>query len=394
MFFLYHPNPYPGAGWRRIESLAGYLRNRGYSVTIAGAFTPKSLSKAGSSELNGVKIINITPVVNTSSTSSVVFNILSSLFTSFLVFLYLRPKLVIISVPLGETALGSYLIGRLFGAKIVFDYRDLWEDYAISTAKSRVGKRLHEYLKEIMTRCYQQGEVVTTVTDTVAQHLLSRGITKIKVLPNGADTNIFKPYDKISSRKEIGFHEGDFILTYSGTIGVYYRLDLVIKALKIIIDRLENIKLLMVGDGPDLEMIRKLSKEMGLHDKIIYFGAKDDKKILAQILSASDVGLVPYDANPLWKSALPAKVFEYFACGLPVIATVYEDSTLAKLICNNRVGLISEPDNADALAEEIKRIYTDSSYRIDAGNRASLLVKKLYDRNKTAEMFFNLVLKF
>jgi hypothetical protein len=71
------------------------------------------------------------------------------------------------------------------------------------------------------------------------------------------------------------------------------------------------------------------------------------------LINESDVGLIPYDDNPLWKNSLPAKFFEYCACEIPVIATAYADSLLAELIRKYDIGLTSPPMNEAKLAEAI-----------------------------------------
>ena len=70
------------------------------------------------------------------------------------------------------------------------------------------------------------------------------------------------------------------------------------------------VKLGIVGSGPALENVMNLSKDIGVQDHVFYLGEISEKIELAEILCASDVGLVPYDANPLWKNSLPAKSFD------------------------------------------------------------------------------------
>ncbi len=357
-------------------------------MSIAGAFSLRSLSKAGSIKWQGIRILNVTPIVMLENTYSLILNTISSFFSSIIIFLFTRPELIIISVPPGETALGSYIVAKLFRIKkIVFDYRDEWEDHVIRKSKSSVYTRSYMRLKTIMTKCYSKSNLVITVTDPLARNLSARGVNNIKLVTNGADSSVFKPYPKNMSRSKIGFDRDDFIFVYSGGIGVYYRLDLAIRAAEKVIDKGNNIKLVIVGYGAtdELERIFNLITSKGLQNNIFYLGPKFDKTELAEILSASDIGVIPYDANPLWKNSLPSKALEYFACGLPVIATVYTDSLLGRLIVENRVGLISEPENVDALAYNIEKIYSDTLFLREAGERAVSLIKARFERSKIAE---------
>ncbi|MFX0204205.1 MAG: glycosyltransferase, partial [Candidatus Hodarchaeota archaeon] len=98
-----------------------------------------------------------------------------------------------------------------------------------------------------------------------------------------------------------------------------------------------------------------------------------------------------YDGNPLWKNSLPAKFFEYCACGIPVVATVYEDSILATFIREYGIGMTSPPMDEEKLAEAIYQLYKNESFREAAGKRARALIKEKFDRNKIAKDFLDLV---
>jgi len=111
---------------------------------------------------------------------------------------------------------------------------------------------------------------------------------------------------------------------------------------------------------------------------------------LAKILSASDVGIVPFDANPLWKNALPSKALEYFACSLPVVATIFTDSILGKLITENKLGLICEPENVTALTNSLEKISNDPVFVKNVQEKACYLIHERFDRNKIALEFLNL----
>ena len=134
-----------------------------------------------------------------------------------------------------------------------------------------------------------------------------------------------------------------------------------------------------------------LALELGISKNVEYKGAINDKAKLAELIGEADAGLIPYDDNPLWRNSLPAKFYEYCACGIPVIATVYGDSILAKLIKEHEIGLTVLPMNEEKLTEAIYWIYKNGSYRAVAGKRARLLIEEKFDRNQIAKEFLRLV---
>jgi len=134
LFFLGFANPFPGAGWTRIAFFAKLFKDRGYDVAVVGIFSPKSLDMAGFKSWKGVPTYNVNPTFWVESMFSLLFNIFSSIIVAPLIFLALRPKVVVISLPSGEPSVGAYLTSKFAHGKVVFDVRDEWEDYVIGKA--------------------------------------------------------------------------------------------------------------------------------------------------------------------------------------------------------------------------------------------------------------------
>jgi len=322
---------------------------------------------------------------------STIFNIISSVITSLPVLLLLRSDIIIISVPTGEAAFGTYMIAKLLKKKIIFDYRDEWEDHFISVSASKVYKKFYENFKNYMSKSYSSSKMVCTVTLPLYEKLRKRNVLNVVLVPNGADCKVFKPYPMTEVRNQLGLDERDFVLVYSGGIGGYYRVDLLIKALSILSKKNQKIKLILLGNGPDTTKVMTLAKDLKVDDRVFLIGPITDKKYLSRIISCSNLGIIPYDSNPLWKNSLPAKLFEYGACGIPVVATVYPDSILAKLINENQIGITCSPDNLEALIDTIEK--TMQMDLISCGSKAVELIKGSYDRSMIAHRFLTNIKK-
>jgi len=171
LFILHYPNPFPGGGWTRISFLAKFLKDRGHDVSINGAFSLKTLNKFGINNWNGLKLYNITPIMMISNTLSSILNILSSILTSFFLVILNRPNVIVISVPRGETAIGSCLIALAFRKKVIIDYRDEWEDYQINISKTRISRFFYKSLKKQMTKFYKKSNHVITTTEHMMHNL-------------------------------------------------------------------------------------------------------------------------------------------------------------------------------------------------------------------------------
>ena len=76
---------------------------------------------------------------------------------------------------------------------------------------------------------------------------------------------------------------------------------------------------------------------------------------------------------------------------MPAIATTYPDSILGKLILENHLGLISEPENLDALAASLEKIYNDQLFVKQVQKTSYKIIHEKFDRNKIALEFLKLI---
>ena len=140
LFFLGFPNPLPDAGWTRIGFFAEDWSRKGHAVEVLGAFSYKAFHKRGVKRMGGINVFNI--IFNMGLTHPLIFilNTLISLAVSTLTLLLRKSNAAIVSVPAGDVGLGALMACKLTKTKCVVDYRDEWEDYAMSLATSRVGR--------------------------------------------------------------------------------------------------------------------------------------------------------------------------------------------------------------------------------------------------------------
>jgi glycosyltransferase involved in cell wall biosynthesis len=384
LLVLGHPNPFPGAAWARIGFLAEAWYKKGHVVEVLGAFGPRSFRKRGATKLEAINTLNL--VFNMSVTNPAIFviNTAISFLTTSIVLFIRRPNLVVVSVPPGDVGLGAIAASRIVKTRCVVDVRDEWEDFAASLATSRLGKGFFHLVKRIANLVYATSELVVGVTPPIAAALESRGVTGIRLMPNGADLGVFHPKPVLDRSTRL-------TLVYTGHIGSYYRLDLALKALKRLKDvGVSKLRLVIAGTG-DIGVILKLAQQLGISSSVVYKGSITGKRRLGSIMALAQAGLIPYDDNPLWRNTLPAKFFEYCACGLPVIAMAYDDSVLADLIKENGVGLVVPPLNEQELAAAIYKMYRDSLFRTNAGKKARELVLREFDRQKLADRFLKAI---
>jgi glycosyltransferase involved in cell wall biosynthesis len=390
VFFLDESHPTPGAPWTRISSFAKAATAKGYPVDIIGIFSPKALEQRGIKNISNLNIINLIFKIPLPNPFIFTANLLSSLVISTFILIGRRPKIAVVSFPGGDSASGFLIACALLRIKTVIDYRDEWENQFIFSALPSFSRRFYKFIKKIWPSLfYSRASFVSVVTQPFVKALKENGVDNVLLVPNGASSSSFKPIEN-------KIDDGLFKIVYSGGIGEYYRLDIVVSSLRKLADRgINNIKLIMVGRETNhtvLNSILTYASDNGLKNSVTYLGNKSDVKELSKIIASANAGIVPYDDNPLWKNGLPAKFWEYCASGLPVIATVFEDSILAHLIREKGIGLTVNPLDVDGLADVIERLSKDKEFRVVAGKRARLLIEQEFNRDKISVDFINKVL--
>lgn len=380
--------PFPGAGWWRIFNFARNFRAQGRKCTVLSCFSPRSLSPPKVVQNANICIYNMLPSIELNNPLILFLNNIFTLIVSLPMFMLIRPNATIISVPPPDQLLPVFVLSKIMRSKIIIDYRDEFEDYLIIHA----GKWafFYRFLKRFLASLYRNVALVTPVTPAVAENLKRRGIFNVKVIYDGVDTRIFQPYDKSRVRSEFSLSQNVFVIAYLGNIynpySYYhpYRLDIVIRALQKLNKKnpKQKYSLILAGRG-DVKSVLDLALNLGIDDSVKYFGVIKNPIDAAKLLSSADCGIIPYDDNPLWQKTYSTKLFEYCAVGLPVIATVHENSALATAIKANKMGLIIPPINSDALASSLETLSADQESRIKM-SLSALEFARTYDKEELA----------
>ncbi len=126
------------------------------------------------------------------------------------------------------------------------------------------------------------------------------------------------------------------------------RQDLLLKAFAIVAETKKTVKLKLIGDGPDMDDIKALSKELGIYEQVIFIGKSSD--VLKEI-SHSKVFVFASDFE-----GMPNAILEALSMGVPVITTDYSPGGAIELVSEKERGFVVPRGNEKLLAE--KMIYT------------------------------------
>jgi glycosyltransferase involved in cell wall biosynthesis len=206
----------------------------------------------------------------------------------------------------------------------------------------------------------ERSDQVIVVIDNIKRALVeSLKITpdRITVVPNGANTDLFKPI--ANAREKTGLPVDCHYVGFAGNVAPWQGLDHLVRSAPAVLKEVPDTRFLIVGDGTSKVEIGALVEELNVTD---HFDL---------------VGQVPYPDVPLYINAMdvciafrkgtPASVmknFEYMACARPVIATNDADNHVVK---EQNAGVLVDPEDAGQVANAIVRLLRDDELRSQMG---------------------------
>jgi glycosyltransferase involved in cell wall biosynthesis len=221
-----------------------------------------------------------------------------------------------IDVILSTNILPSFA-ANFAGVPVVFDYLDhLEESASIYYPGSALGEIVKQTVSLVTRYNLRHASSVITVTNELSEFLRDLGVKEITVIPNGVDTRVLKPMPMQEAKKSLGL--AGPVLGYVGSLEHWVDLETVVQALPDL-----DVTLLVVGPGLFTDygsMIKKMAEDLGVANKVVFTGAVKYEE-LSRYISAMDIGLNPLKMMKKNEYAAGGKVFNYLACGRPVLSS-------------------------------------------------------------------------
>lgn len=184
--------------------------------------------------------------------------------------------------------------------------------------------------------------------------------SKIETVFNGIDTDIFRDDGTRSLRKTFkNIAEHDIVIGTVARLAAVKNQETMLEALKILTKRMPNIKLLMIGDGPQKNALNAKATELNISDKVLFLGERED---IPQLLNCLDIFILTSLSE-----GLPLSVLEAMASCLPVIST--RVGAIPEVVREGETGFLIEPKCPEALADAIERLATNPELRIAMGKK-------------------------
>ncbi len=207
----------------------------------------------------------------------------------------------------------------------------------------------------------------------------------IYVVPNSVMLNTFLEYP--IENEIIEKYKNDFVILYLGSTGIRRGLDTAIKAIKICMNTIDNIKLVLVGKSRDDIKLKKLANSLNIEKYVIFEGWKD-LTLFPSYIKASNVCISPLTRNRHHDTTYANKIFQYMCCGKPLIVS---DCTAQKnVIQETKCGLIHKAGVEKELAEKILNLHKNPELRKQLGENGKKAVIEKYNWENTSKNLIKL----
>ena len=279
----------------------------------------------------------------------------------------------------------AMVLSKKLNAKLIFNISDLWPE---SAEKLRIvtNKIALNLAYKLEAKCYRQAFLITGQTQGIVDNIRTRfPDKKVYWLPNGVDVSFYNPsqIQPGNFRYINGFSKEKILFFYGGIIGHAQGLEVILNAANLLRDS-SSIQFVIQGSGPEKETLIALKQTLNLTN--VHFLEPVSKKEMPAILKSIDVALVPLKNLPLFKGAIPSKVFEAMAMEIPLLLGV-DGEARNHFIEKGKAGLFFQPENADELAKQAQFLAENLVERLEMGKNARRYVTENFDREKIANDF-------
>ena len=210
----------------------------------------------------------------------------------------------------------------------------------------------HPFYKTAVSFSINKSDIVTSVSQSLKDdtYKLFNIKKEIHVIPNFIELDKIRNESQISCHRSVMAKKEERIVTHISNFRKVKRIPDIIKIFYKIQEKIPA-KLMMVGDGPEKLKAEQLCKELGIEEKVIFFGNSSE---IDQILSYSDLFLLPSETESFGLAALEA-----MAWSVPVISS--NSGGLPEVNFDGISGYLSNVGDVDSMAENALKILTDDA---------------------------------
>jgi glycosyltransferase involved in cell wall biosynthesis len=285
------------------------------------------------------------------------------------------PQIIVSADVTMAVAYAAASLAKRFHANLVFDICDLYPEVFVGILPRRLRSNGNTILSPLYaSRSYfiQKADAVIAVCDDYlipAQRATTLSKDRMLTVYCGVDLGTFRASQ--GSREEsraladlLCKGENDVYAIYAGTLGLLYDIDALLKAAVLLQASGSFVKILIAGGGPRADDIRSFIRRNGLLN--VQMLGEIGFAELIRIYQICDIGLSIYGVDS--PVAMPIKVFDYFAAGLPIVNSVR--GFLERFLQEHHIGAQYAAGDPESLARALSQMTSDRAARQEMARNA------------------------
>jgi putative colanic acid biosynthesis glycosyltransferase WcaI len=284
-----------------------------------------------------------------------------------------RPDFLFVESPPLFLSIPGWIASRFWKSKLIFNVADLWPDSVEQLGIMHEGLFLR-LARALEAWSYRRATYVNAVTQKMKYVLLDDKHVppeKLLFLPNGVDTDLFRPMPPDSAlARRLGL-EGKQIILYAGNHGYIAGLEHALFAAEMLAAH-AKLHFLFVGGGSEKPRLLELARRLNLHNATFLDPVPVNE--LPAYTSLASFCLVTLRDCPLSEGARPAKTFVMMASGKPVVLSAAGEGT--QMIRESGGGIVAPPGDPAAIAGAILSLSQEPALAQDMGARARRYVEQ------------------
>ncbi len=283
-----------------------------------------------------------------------------------------RPDTIIVSSPPPFTVVPAAGLARKYGARLVFEVRDIWPLTLVDIGSISPRHPLIRVTQWVEDFAYRRADAVVSVLPAAEPHMRARGLQegKFHYVPNGlrlAETGPRRPGGCVRA----ALRDRSFIVGYTGKLGSSNGMETFVDAAGLLQDR-RDIGFAVIGTGAEREELKSRATRLGL-DNIVFLPPVSKERV-PDILAELDVCYLGFRDEPLYRFGVsPTKLFDYMAAAKPIIMGLRAgNDPVGEAGC----GITVPPEDPGALAQAVRALSEtgpDGRARMGAAGRAYLI---------------------
>lgn len=282
--------------------------------------------------------------------------------------------------PFGMGLLAKYISKRQL-IPLIYTHHTHYPEYAKAYLKEEI---ILPYLAKVYTTLFSNmSDAIIAPSLKIKKLLRDYGVKKkipIYILPTGIDLKIFKKSLKNGRdlRKKLKISPKTKVLIFVGRIGKEKNVEFLIEAFAEVLRKRNDVLLLMVGDGPLLEDLKKLAQTLKITENVIFTGKIPYKDIPCYYQSA-DIFIFASLTD-----TQGIVILEALGCGLPVIAL--KDDAFSGVVFDNKNGFLVRRQSSKLFSQKIIKLLDNSSLYKKFSNQGIKTVSKFSEKNVTKKL--------